>query len=160
MADTPDDLLAKARAGMGEWLDAEDRSDAEFEAAQRMHQGIYDLDRALSSGAPLPSAWKQAADQAAVDALIKVVEDYVRERRRLGGGYDLPKGLCLEMHPRVRHMIMRNWQPDYRVFVAEPYKMPLPAEVPVKINPDLPDNTWRLAVITVEVIIGGKMPDA
>jgi hypothetical protein len=57
MADTPDDLLAKARAGMGEWLDAEDRSDAEFEAAQRMYQGIYDLDRALSSCAPLPSAW-------------------------------------------------------------------------------------------------------
>lgn len=64
---TPDELLAKARAGMGEWLDAEDRSDAEFEAAQRMYQGIYDLDRLLSSGAPLPSAWARGDSRDLID---------------------------------------------------------------------------------------------
>lgn len=94
-----------------------------------------------------------------VGALIKVVEDYALEHRRPGGGYDLPEGLCLEMHPRVRYMILQNWVPGYSAFTSG-REWPFPAEIPVKINPDLPDNTWRLAVVTVEVISGGQMSPA
>lgn len=96
-------------------------------------------------------------EKAAVDALIRLLEEYVIEHRRPLGGYDLPEGLCLEMHPRVRHMIMRNWEPGYDMFVSR-QELPIPAEIPVRINPELADNTWRLAVITVDVINGGKMP--
>ena len=76
MTDTPDDLLAKARAGMSEWLAAEDRSDAEFEASRRMYQGIYDLDRALSSGTPLPSAWARPP----VIATVYVTPEFFAEK--------------------------------------------------------------------------------
>ena len=100
----------------------------------------------------------ELTEKAAVDALVKVVEDYVAERWRLDG-YDLPEGLCLEMHPHVYYMILRNWTPGYSTFVSG-RELPLPAEVPVKISPDLPDGTWRLAVITAEVINGGVMPGA
>lgn len=95
-------------------------------------------------------------ERSLVDALIKVIEDYVLEHRRPGGGYDLPEGLVLEMHPRVRYMIQQNWAPGYSAF-ASGRESPFPAEIPVRINPDLPDGTWRLAVVTVEVISGGRM---
>ena len=97
--------------------------------------------------------------KAAVDALIRTLESYVSEHRRPLGGYDLPEGLCLEMHPRVRYMILANWEPDYNMFTSG-QELPIPAQIPVKINPELPDSTWRLAVITVEVINEGKMPAA
>lgn len=97
------------------------------------------------------------SEKTAVDALIRIVEDYVLEHRRPGGGYSLPEGLVLEMHPRACHAILRNWAPGYGAFVSG-REMPFPAEVPVKVSPDLPENTWRLAVITVDVINGGKLP--
>lgn len=98
-------------------------------------------------------------EKTAVQALIKIVEDYAMERRRPGGGYDLPEGLVLEMHPRVMHAVMRNWMPGYSDLVSG-QQTPFLAQIPVKISPDLPDNTWRLAVITAEVINGGEMPGA
>jgi hypothetical protein len=95
--------------------------------------------------------------QAAIKALVVLLEDYVQEHRRPGGGYDLPEGLYLEMHPRVHYVIRANWQPGYGDFVSG-RESPMPAQIPVKINPDLPDGYWRLAVITVDVINGGVMP--
>jgi hypothetical protein len=61
MADSADDLLARARQMRDIWLDAPDRSDAEFEGAQAMYRAFYDLDRLLSSGGPLPAAWADCA---------------------------------------------------------------------------------------------------
>ncbi len=91
-----------------------------------------------------------------VGALIKIVGDYAVAHYRPGGGYDFPEGLVLEMHPRVRYMIMQNWAPSYSAFVSG-RELPFPAEIPLRVNPDLPDGTWRLAVVTVEVISGGRM---
>jgi hypothetical protein len=93
----------------------------------------------------------------AVAALVKIVEDYVSERRRPGGGYDLPEGLCLQVHPRVHRLIQQQWVSDYDRFTSG-RQWPLPAEVPVTVSPELPDGGWRLAVVTTEVINGGIMP--
>jgi hypothetical protein len=56
-----DDLLGRARHCMQEYLDAE-RGSEEEGAAGASALGAYDtLDRSLSSGAPLPSAWGYTA---------------------------------------------------------------------------------------------------
>jgi hypothetical protein len=57
VADSADDLLRQAREARKAWLDAPDRSEAEFEAAQDMYRAFLDLDRLLSAGGPLPTDW-------------------------------------------------------------------------------------------------------
>ncbi len=95
-------------------------------------------------------------EEAAVTALIGLVEQYVRD---LGPFPVLPEGIRLEMHPSVRHAIMRHWMPDYRDFVSDGEPKPFPPQIPVKVTTDLERGAWRLVVVKEDVINGGVMPD-
>lgn len=73
---------------------------------------------------------------------------------------DPPEGLCLEVHPSAYYAALREWLPD-----ATDLTMPAPVspfrrvKVPVRVNQNLRYGEWRLAVITVDVIAGGTIPD-
>lgn len=60
MADTPDDLLERARRAWQDWKDAQHRTDAEM-AAIRLAMAWENLDTLLTAGGPLPVAWATAA---------------------------------------------------------------------------------------------------
>ena len=94
-------------------------------------------------------------EEAAVAALIRLLEQYVSD---LGPFPVLPEGIRLEMHPSVRHAIMRNWMPSYAEWVSDAEPSPFPPQIPVKVTTDLKLGQWRLVVVKEEVINGGVMP--
>ena len=94
-------------------------------------------------------------EEVAVTALIGVVEQYVRD---LGPFPVLPEGIQLEMHPSVRHAIMRNWMPTYEASVSGEEPKPFPPQIPVKVTTDLEHGAWRLVIVKEDVINGGVMP--
>lgn len=69
-----------------------------------------------------------------------------RELRRL------PTGLRLEMHPLVLRHIIR-----------EPGMLPMPEDLakvfgmPVKVTHELAEGRWRLAIVTEEELLGGRL---
>jgi hypothetical protein len=68
----------------------------------------------------------------------------------------LPDGLRLEMHPLVERLMWR----DREVFTWGPPTVETLQSafgVPVKVTTDLPDSTWRLAVVTEQVMLGGTI---
>jgi hypothetical protein len=90
--------------------------------------------------------------------LLSSVRDYLNENypgwTTMSGM--LPEGLRLEMHPGVRQEVIhdryswgwpsadwRDWGPVFGL--------------PVKITSDLPEGTWRLVVVTEDVLAGGKL---
>lgn len=97
----------------------------------------------------------EAAAISPAKALLIAVREYLDEHYphwTFAAGV-LPAGLRLEMHPRVRMRIMTDayawdWPPGGWAPVFG---------VPVKVTTDLPDGTWRLAVITEDVLLGGKL---
>ena len=96
----------------------------------------------------------QFEEEVAVTALIGLLEQYVRD---LGPFPVLPEGIRLEMHPSVRHAIMRNWTPKYADFVSGEEPKPFPPQIPVKVTTDLEHGAWRLVVVKEDVINGGVM---
>lgn len=89
--------------------------------------------------------------------LIAAVQDKLREKwpESAIGWHVFPEGLRLEMHPKA-----------YMTFWADPYSQLLPAReenlegvlgVPVKVIPDLPEGTFRLVIVTEDVIMGGEL---
>ena len=87
--------------------------------------------------------------------LLIAVREYLDERYRhwtfrVGA---LPEGLRLELHPAARNRLWRDeytrhWPDDWGTVFG----------VPVKAAPDLPDGTWRLVIITEDVLLGGNLP--
>lgn len=64
----------------------------------------------------------------------------------------LPRGLRLEMHPSVRQWLMVSDDSLFR------YTRNIPEDlfrVPVLVTMHLPEDHWRLVIVTEEVIIGG-----
>ena len=94
-------------------------------------------------------------EAAAVKALIYAVEDYAHKHWWPVGP---PEGTVLELHPAVHNMIRRTYVPSYDAFVSGDDNPFGRINVPVKLNPELPRNAWRLCRITVEIYTGGMMP--
>jgi len=70
MADTPDDLLARARQAMTDDLYALGAGGAYIE----LKDAVSELDLLLSAGGPLPAAWVPAAGRPVTD-VPRVVAD-------------------------------------------------------------------------------------
>lgn len=90
--------------------------------------------------------------------LITLVNEYLRERcpHLPGVPAELPAGLRLEMHQSVRRYLMVNadlWEPGFGLSgdISEWFR------VPVKVNPELSKNTWRLVIVTEEVLLDGGL---
>ncbi|HEY2638930.1 MAG TPA: hypothetical protein VGI66_03475 [Streptosporangiaceae bacterium] len=71
----------------------------------------------------------------------------------------LPEGLRLEMHPSVYNQIVRD--PTLRDFTSSgrnPQEMLAERwQVPVRIAPELDRDTWRLVIVTEEVLMNGAL---
>ena len=64
------------------------------------------------------------------------------------------------MHPRVHYLIAAdreayNWPREPGDSFEELYARVF--GVPVRITSELPEGIWRLAVVTVDVLLGGKL---
>lgn len=74
----------------------------------------------------------------------------------------MPEGLRVEMHPLVyRRFVQDQSMWDISSITRDPLEVL--AErwgVPVKINPEMDLGTWRLVIVTEEVLTGGGLPDA
>jgi hypothetical protein len=80
---------------------------------------------------------------------VLAVRQWVAEH--LWPGRPLPEGLRLEMHPAVRHVLLRGMPavgPDLDGLF----------DVPVVVTPLLETGAWRLVTVTEDVHTGGKMP--
>lgn len=88
-------------------------------------------------------------------ALLIAVREYLDEHYphwtfRVGA---LPDGLRLELHPEARNKLWRDaYTRDW------PHNWGTVFGVPVKVTPDLPGGTWRLVIITEDVLLGGGLP--
>lgn len=85
-------------------------------------------------------------------ALMWAVTQYMNDAYGPVGVRRLPDGLRLEMHPLVLRHIMR-----------EPGSLGWPEDlggqfgVPVKVTHDLAEGHWRLAIVTEEELLGGRI---
>lgn len=81
----------------------------------------------------------------------------------------LPVGLRMEMHPSVRQRLLTDVYLGRYGFgnTCDPFigygytgdaELQEQFRVPVKITIDLPKDTWRLVIITEEVISAGELP--
>lgn len=113
--------------------------------------------RAGGSGFPGECPGVSAAE-ASVQDMLDALDRYVMDH---GGprAFAPPPGLCLEMHPRAYYFIRANWQPTYEQFTSG-QETPIRADIPVRVNPELPEGSWRLAVITVDVLLSGVIGNA
>jgi hypothetical protein len=73
----------------------------------------------------------------------------------------LPAALRMEMRPSVYYAIMND--ADTYSWPREPgdsgeEMLTRTFTVPVRIVTDLPDGTWRLVVVTEDVLLGGGLP--
>jgi hypothetical protein len=86
-------------------------------------------------------------------AIIAAVEDALFERYGPPSRFrELPAGLRLEMHPSIRRWFMVSDDDLFR------YAMDVPGDlfsVPVRVTVHLPEDHWRLVIVTEEVILGG-----
>lgn len=99
------------------------------------------------------------AGQQLARSLITGVRKYMREHYPSMPGVppELPPGLRLEMHPSVRRVLMTDpdlWEPGGGAWDEAPDHFFAPA--PVKVTMDIPAGTWRLVIVTEEVLLSGK----
>lgn len=97
----------------------------------------------------------ESAERDAVAALISTVAEWASKNSPPFG--TMPEGIRLEMHPSVRHAIVRNWLPRYSEFTSG-QELPTPPQIPVHVTTDLPRDAWRLVVVKEDVITGGTVP--
>ena len=91
------------------------------------------------------------AEQKLVRDLITGVREYVREH--YAPREPLPAGLRVEMHPDVRRMLMVDldlWERPGREREMGDW-FPVPARVTTEMKP----GTWRLVIVTEEVLLDG-----
>jgi hypothetical protein len=84
--------------------------------------------------------------------IITAVEDLLIERYGPPRAGRLPAGLRLEMHPSVARWFMVSDDDEIR------HARNIPGDlftVPVLVTVHLPENRWRLLIVTEEVLIGG-----
>jgi hypothetical protein len=91
------------------------------------------------------------------DLVKKIYQDLVD---RYGPSYlwetRLPTGLRLELHPRLRYMLWTDPDlNDYQSFISVPRGPENQFRVPVKYNPELPANSWKLVIVTEEELTKG-----
>ena len=94
----------------------------------------------------------------AVRALQAAIYELVHEKYAYGKE---PAGLRLEIHPTTRYLIFRDPdalasftgtdEPELEI-MAELFSVP-----EVKLNPELQPDGWRLAVVTEQVLLGGRL---
>jgi hypothetical protein len=70
----------------------------------------------------------------------------------------LPAGLRLEMHPRTRMTLLCDPELNRYGMGLSDDDLEKWFRVPVKITIDVPVNTWRLVIVTEEVIDSGTLP--
>jgi hypothetical protein len=90
------------------------------------------------------------ADQVTRDLFTKT-SGYLAEH--YGPLMIFPEGLRLEMHPSVRRamMLCRDlWGPSG--ITGDPIDQ---FQVPAKVTMDVPEGTWRLVIVTEEVLLTG-----
>jgi hypothetical protein len=81
-------------------------------------------------------------------------------------GHRPPEGLRVELHPSVYHLLLSDaelWKygfSGYSTELGHGAELQSQFRVPVKITADLPRGTWRLVIVTEEVLSGGELPDA
>jgi hypothetical protein len=86
-------------------------------------------------------------------AIMAAVEEAITERYGLPSGFRvLPPGLRLEMHPSVRRWLMVSDDTLFRYAARVPDDL---FSVPVLVTAHLPEDRWRLVIVTEEVILGG-----
>jgi hypothetical protein len=66
----------------------------------------------------------------------------------------LPAGVRLEMHPMVYRHLLRD---PRNTFGPWPEDLGKQLGVPVKITHELPDDSWRLAIVTEDVLTEGRL---
>ena len=93
MADSADDLLARAREARQAWLDSNCIQDGCLEAAD---EAYAELDALLSSGGPPPAAWKRSPVIATLDATPAVLAERDAEIARLTAELDAIRAVPVE----------------------------------------------------------------
>jgi len=89
--------------------------------------------------------------------VMKVYQELVD---RYGPSYlwnvELPTGLRLELNPRLRYLLWTD--PELNDYMSMSFVPGGPEDqfrVPVKYNPELPSNSWRLVIVTEDLISDG-----
>lgn len=91
-----------------------------------------------------------------VRTLITSVNEYLREHYGpfIQGWSRLPEGLRLEMHPGTRQWLLvnadLNGPGSYYGFDLDQFR------VPVRVTTDVPEGSWRLVIVTEEVLLDDK----
>jgi hypothetical protein len=90
--------------------------------------------------------------------LLAHVTAYLREHYYLGHG--MPEGLRLELHPLAANLLYTSndigWTTeDGTKTITE--MLAGKFGVPVVLSRELPTGTWRLAIVTEEVLDGGEL---
>jgi hypothetical protein len=99
--------------------------------------------------APYCPGW--TAEQKLVRDLITGVREYTHEHWM--PREPLPEGLRVEMHPSVRRLLMVDpdlWERPGRERTVDDW-LPVPAMISSELKP----GTWRLVIITEEVLLEG-----
>ena len=88
--------------------------------------------------------------------LIRAVAQKLTDEYGQPGLRTLPENLLLEMHPSVRRALYQDPDLWYPFGEGDPDTK---FEVPVHVTTDLPPGTWRLVIITADVLTGGTCVD-
>lgn len=94
-------------------------------------------------------------------ALFRHLHDTLYDRYGPPSWAKYPEGLQLEMHPSVRYAILSDpsmlESPNFMFQDVSEY-VSLRLRLPLKYNPDLPKDGWRLVIVTEDVLTGGTLP--
>jgi hypothetical protein len=87
MADKADEMLARARQARDIWKGTRSGSENERDASDELVRWFGGLDRLLSSGAPLPSAWERRDDPVVREMLSRLPPRLSAAQRHVRGDF-------------------------------------------------------------------------
>lgn len=102
MADSADDLLARARNALARWANAKPATSAEWMSATDLVDAVTDLDELLSAGGPLPAEWADRAPS-------RPSEDVLLPGQRPSPCQDHGDWDCTACPPAPPKVIRRPW---------------------------------------------------